>query len=70
MLLRQMIIIDLDNFRDINGAYGYEKGDRVIKDFARSIFNAMRRDEHIYKNLIRGENDAPIKIEDRWERIH
>jgi GGDEF domain-containing protein len=66
----QMIIIDLDNFRDINGAYGYEKGDRVIKDFARSIFNAMRRDEHIYKNLIRGENDAPIKIEDRWERIY
>src|SRR5262249_37948039 len=64
----QMIIIDLDNFRDINSTYGYEKGDRVIKDFARSIFNAMRRDEHIYKNLIRGENDAPIKIEDRWER--
>jgi hypothetical protein len=30
----------------------------------------MRRDEHIYKNLIRGENDAPIKIEDRWERIY
>src|SRR6476469_3837888 len=66
----QMIIIDLDNFRDINGAYGYEKGDRVIKDIARYIFNAMRRDEHIYKNLIRGENDAPIKIEDRWERIY
>src|SRR5262249_10842441 len=29
----QMIIIDLDNFRDINSTYGYEKGDRVIKDF-------------------------------------
>jgi GGDEF domain-containing protein len=65
-----MIIIDLDNFRDINRTYGYEKGDRVIKDFARSIFNTMRRDEHIYKNLIRGENDAPIKIEERWERIY
>ena len=45
----------------INRIYDYEKGDRVIKDFARSIFNTMRRDEHIYKNLIRGENDAPIK---------
>src|SRR5262245_4934526 len=66
----QMIIIDLDNFREINRAYGYEKGDRVIKDFARSIFNAMRRDEHIYKNLIRGENDAPVNIEDRWQRIY
>ena len=66
----QMIIIDLDNFREINRAFGYEKGDQVIKDFARSIFNTMRRDEHIYKNLIRGENDAPIKIEDRWERIY
>jgi GGDEF domain-containing protein len=66
----QMIIIDLDNFRDINRTYGYEKGDRVIKDFARSIFNTMRRDEHIYKNLIRGENDAPIKSEERWERIY
>jgi hypothetical protein len=42
----------------------------VIKDFARSIFNTMRRDEHIHKNLIRGENDAPIKIEERWERIY
>jgi len=66
----QVIIIDLDNFREINRAFGYEKGDQVIKDFARSIFNTMRRDEHIYKNLIRGENDAPIKIEDRWERIY
>ena len=66
----QMIIIDLDNFREINRLYGYEKGDRVIKDFARSVFNTMRRDEHIYKNLIRGENDAEIKIEDRWERIY
>jgi GGDEF domain-containing protein len=66
----QMIIIDLDDFRNINRAYGYEKGDRVIKEFATSIFNTMRRDEHIYKNLIRGENDAPIRIEDRWERIY
>ncbi len=66
----QMIIIDLDNFREINRAYGYEKGDQVIKDFATSIFNSMRRDEHIYKNFIRGENDAPIKIEERWERIY
>jgi GGDEF domain-containing protein len=66
----QMIIIDLDNFRDINRAYGYEKGDRVIKDFARSIFNTMRRNEHIYKNPIRGENDAPVKMENLWERIY
>jgi GGDEF domain-containing protein len=66
----QMIIIDLDNFREINRVYGYEKGDRVIKHFATSIFNTMRRDEHIYKNLVRGENAAPIKIEDHWQRIY
>jgi GGDEF domain-containing protein len=65
-----MIIIDLDNFREINRTYGYEKGDQVIKEFARSIFNSMRRDEHIYKNFIRGENDAPVNIEEPWKRIY
>jgi PleD family two-component response regulator len=27
----QMILIDLDNFREINARYGYERGDHVIK---------------------------------------
>jgi GGDEF domain-containing protein len=65
-----MIMIDLDNFREINRTYGYEKGDQVIKEFAQSIFSSMRRDEHIYKNFIRGKNAAPVKIEELWRRIY
>src|SRR5690242_13026300 len=66
----QMIIIDLDNFREINQRYSYEKGDAVIRCFARSVFNTMRRDEEIYKNLMRDQNDEPVPLEERWQRIY
>ena len=58
----QVIMIDLDDFREVNKVYGYEKGDQVIKEFARTVFNSMRRDEHIYKNLIGEENIANLEI--------
>lgn len=57
----QMVMIDLDNFREINKVYGYEKGDQVIKEFARTVFNSMRRDEHIYKYLVFEENMDDLK---------
>jgi GGDEF domain-containing protein len=64
----QMIMIDLDNFREVNHKYGYEKGDEVIKHFALSIFNAMRRNENIYKNLMRPESGIlPEELEDYWQ---
>jgi GGDEF domain-containing protein len=68
----QMVMIDLDNFREINKVYGYEKGDQVIKEFARTIFNSMRRDEHIYKNLAREEDgrDLTAKSPTAKEQIY
>lgn len=66
----QMIMIDLDNFRLINQKYGYEKGDEVIRHFSRSIFNTMRRNEEIYKNFMRTEDDAPVGMEEGWQRIY
>jgi GGDEF domain-containing protein len=66
----QMIMIDLDNFREVNRKYGYEKGDEVIRRFAQSVFNSMRRNEEIYKNLMRNEDDQPVTIEERWQRIY
>jgi GGDEF domain-containing protein len=66
----QMIMIDLDNFREVNRKYGYEKGDEVIRRFAQSVFNSMRRNEEIYKNLMRNEDDQPVALEERWQRIY
>jgi GGDEF domain-containing protein len=66
----QIILIDLDNFREINKTYGHEKGDQVIKEFSRSVFNSMRRDEHIYKNFLRGEDGSSINIGEHWHRFY
>jgi diguanylate cyclase (GGDEF)-like protein len=44
-----MIIIDLDGFGEINNRFGYEKGDDVIRYIASDTYNAMRRDENVYK---------------------
>lgn len=66
----QMIIIDLDNFRLVNQKYGYEKGDEVIREFSRSIYNTMRRNEEIYKNFMLNEDNRPVETEERWQRIY
>jgi GGDEF domain-containing protein len=66
----QIALIDLDNFREINKTYGYEKGDQVIREFSRSIFNAMRRDEHIYKSFLRGQDHSSINIGEHWNRFY
>jgi GGDEF domain-containing protein len=66
----QMILIDLDNFREINARYGYERGDHVIKEFARQIFESMRRNEQIYKKFTREQSKAGLKSEVTTERIY
>jgi diguanylate cyclase (GGDEF)-like protein len=47
--LYQLILIDLDNFGNINKKYGHDKGDKIMKLIAQSLYNSMRRDEEIYK---------------------
>jgi GGDEF domain-containing protein len=66
----QMILIDLDNFREINARYGYERGDHVIKEFARQTFESMRRNEQIYKKFTREQSKAGLKSEVATERIY
>ena len=47
--LYQLILIDLDNFGNINKKYGHDKGDKIMKLIAQSLYRSMRRDEEIYK---------------------
>jgi len=47
--LYHVILIDLDNFGKINKKYGHDKGDKIMKLIAQSLYSSMRRDEEIYK---------------------
>lgn len=41
------LFLDLDNFKNINDLYGHSEGDRVIKEVARRLENAMGKDDFI-----------------------
>lgn len=36
------IMLDLDHFKNINDAFGHEVGDRILKQFARTVTQSMR----------------------------
>jgi len=36
------IMLDLDHFKNINDVYGHEVGDRILKQFARTVTQSMR----------------------------
>lgn len=44
------ILIDFENFGEVNKRYGFSKGDEVIRVIALSIYELMRRNEEIYKH--------------------
>ncbi len=44
-----ILVIDLDNFKDINDTYGHLFGDKVLKEVARKIVSSVRS----YDNVIR-----------------
>lgn len=38
-----VLYFDLDNFKALNDYYGFERGDKIIKDFAQILINSMQK---------------------------
>lgn len=45
LLLTSGLMIDLDNFKEVNDNYGHEMGDKVLKEFSQAIKEAIRTDD-------------------------
>jgi GGDEF domain-containing protein len=61
---RQLIMIDLDNFRVINNRLNYDVGDKVIRYIAQRMYQNMRRNEFAYKRPMTPE----LTVEELWRR--
>lgn len=46
----QIIMLDLDNFRQLNIKVGHQKADEIIAYIAQTIHGSMRRNEEIYRH--------------------
>ncbi|MEM7255864.1 MAG: GGDEF domain-containing protein [Pseudomonadota bacterium] len=42
-----LLMIDLDNFKDINDKYGHATGDLVLRDFSRRIHDSLRAEDWV-----------------------
>lgn len=57
----QFIFIDLKDFRKVNGKYGFNKTNDLLRNIAQTIYKRMRRNEDMYKYPIgdpQKKNDA------------
>lgn len=43
------VIIDTDNFKDINDTYGHDMGDKVLKKIARTLTNNFRPGDFVFR---------------------
>ena len=41
----QIVLFDLDNFKDVNDTYGHEAGDKVLKTFAETVSASIRESD-------------------------
>ena len=53
-----LLLIDLDNFKYINDNYGHAGGDTVLKELARTLSDAFRKEDYIAR--IGGDEFAAI----------
>ncbi|HOB15972.1 MAG TPA: GGDEF domain-containing protein [Defluviitoga sp.] len=44
-----VVIIDLDNFKEINDKYGHQKGDEILKIFANIAKKSLRKTDRIFR---------------------
>ncbi len=47
--MRGLLFIDLDNFKDINDAIGYEYGDEILKEVSQRIKLALRESDYFFR---------------------
>ncbi len=44
-----IVMLDLDNFKQINDTYGHDVGDAVLKDFARFLYRNLRESDFLFR---------------------
>ncbi|MBU1248510.1 MAG: GGDEF domain-containing protein [Proteobacteria bacterium] len=45
-----LLLIDVDNFRDLNAAYGQETGDRLLQEVAQLVQNNVRQTDYVFRS--------------------
>ncbi len=60
-----LIIIDLDNFKNVNDSYGHDIGDKVLAKAADIIYNSFRNADYVCR--IGGDEFAVIMVHSDYE---
>ena len=71
------ILVDTDNFKEVNDTYGHDMGDKVLKKIATVLLNNFRPEDHIFRIggdefvvLMSNPNNAENIIRGKVEQIN